>query len=196
MKNTRKLLRRYIIVICIILFTSIIIFYFFNIVVFQNKKKALNILVLSSQIDEYEIKNKLEDVLNLSEDEEVTIKYMDISNEINRAIVLTWIRARTVDLMISGNKQLDFFAENAFLMDMKNDIQLKGDNGRKYYYNYIATYDSEGNKINRGEKTEYGIFVKRIMGIDSIDEPILSVVTNCNNKENTVIAIDYFESRK
>lgn len=195
MKKLKKLWVRYGLLICVICCLLGIAGYFFNIMFLQNKEAVLNVLVLSSQIDSNEIVNEIEKVIEVGPDEEIEVKYMDTSgNEANRAIILTWIRAKTVDLVIGEKEQLDFFLENGCLLEI--DEELKELEESRYYKGCLVDYDSEGNVVGREEEKKYGIYVEQIAGADLIEVPVVSLAVNYVNKENALNALEFYINQK
>lgn len=193
MEKIKKIWTKYGMYICLICCGIAIIGYFVNIMFFQNKKDILNVLVLNSQIDSELLLDELENVVKVNNGEEIIIKYMDTSgNEANRAIVLTWIRAKTVDIIIGEPEQVDFLAENGCL----KEIEEQGKPENLYYDNSIINYDSDGDIIGREEEKHYGIYVNEVAGVSFQTTPVISLAANFQNEENAINAFIFYINQK
>lgn len=192
MSKIKKVWAKYGLYICLMCCMVGIAGYFVNLILFQNKKDILNVLVLSSQINSDALADEIEKVVEVDADEEISIKYMDTKgNEANRAIVLTWIRAKTVDIIISEKNQIEFFAENGCLKELK-----EGKTEYCYYDNSIINYDSDGGIIGREEERHYGIYVDGISGVEFQTQPIVSLAVNLQNVDNARRVLDFYINQK
>lgn len=182
MKNKIKIFfRKYWIVLSLIAAAIIIVGYFVNIIVFENKKDVLNILVLSSDINIEAMEEELYSLVEVNDDEEIVIKYMDSNGEADQAIVLTWLRSRTVDMVVGEEDSIDFYARNGCLVDMK---ELGIETDESDYYNAVVEYSSEGEIIGTGEQTLFGKYVNPITGLENMEKPIVAMAVNALNTEN------------
>lgn len=194
MKKLKKIWLKYGLYICLMCCLVGIVGYFVNIMFFQNKKDALNILVLNSQIESNALLAEIEEAVDVGTEEEIVIKYMDTSgNEANRAIVLTWIRAKTVDIIIGEQEQLDFFAKNGCLLEIEKEIIGLDE---RYYNNCIINYDSEGNIIGKEEEKHYGVYVDEVAGVDFQKNPIVSFAVNLKNRDYAMKVLDFYINQK
>lgn len=190
MKNKIKtFFRKYWIVLSLIAAAIIIVGYFVNIIVFENKKDVLNILVLSSDINIEAMEEELYSLIEVNDDEEIVIKYMDSNGEADQAIILTWLRSRTVDVVIGEEDGIDFYARNGCLVDMK---ELGIETDESDYYNAVDEYSSEGQIIGTGEQTLFGKYVNPITGLENMEKPIVAMAVNALNTENGMRILRYY----
>lgn len=190
MKNKIKtFFRKYWIVLSLIAAAIIIVGYFVNIIVFENKKDVLNILVLSSDINIEAMEEELYSLIEVNDDEEIVIKYMDSNGEADQAIILTWLRSRTVDVVIGEEDSIDFYARNGCLADME---ELGIETDESDYYNAVDEYSSEGEIIGTGEQTLFGKYVKPITGLENMEKPIVAMAVNALNTENGMRILSYY----
>mgnify|MGYP003297787572 CR=1 FL=1 len=193
MKKIRKIWSKYGLYICLVCCMVGIIGYFANIMFFQNEKDILNVLVLTSKMDSDLLLEEIEEAVKVDVGEEILIKYMDTSgNEANRAIILTWIRAKTVDIIIGEEEQIDFFAENGCL----KEIEEQDISGKSYYDSSVIKYDSDGDVIGREDKKHYGIYINRVAGVRFQTMPVISLAVNFQNKENAINVFELYINQK
>lgn len=187
--KVKAFFRKYGITIAVIAIIIGIICYFVNIIVFENKKDVLNVLVLSSNIDIEQIEKPLYELIPVQDDEEIVIKYMDSTAEAEQAIILTWIRSRTVDVVIGDEDSMAFYAQNGCFMNLE-ECGIESD--ERDYYNVINEYSSEGQIIDTSEKMMFGKRVKSIEGILEMKNPIVALAVNSQNLKKGLVVLDYY----
>ncbi|GEM_PF-6619453 len=192
LRKIKKIWLQHGVVICVVCCLIGIVGYFVNIIVFQNHKDVVNVLVLSPEVDVKEMENDLKRVVEVGNNEEIAIKYLDINNEANQAIVLTWLRAKTVDVIISDEEKIGFFAENACLLELDGLLDPASGEKGTYYYNGIVSYDSEGKIIGKEEDKVYGVHTEKINGIEGMSDPVAAIVANVQNKSNAVRILNHY----
>lgn len=185
--------RKYGIIIAVIIVVLFIIGYFAKIIVFDNKKDVLTVLVLSDNLDVEVMENDLYQILDIGEKEEVVIKYMNSTVETEQAIILTWIRSRTVDVVIGEKQSLEFYAQNGALMNLQ-EVGFEMD--ERAYIDAVNVYSSDGKLIGKGEEILYGKYAEKINGLSEMRNPIVSLTVNGLHRDEAILALNYYLGTK
>lgn len=164
-----------------------IVGYFVNIMVIKNKEEVISVLVLSAKADAAALEQEIAGQFQISEDEEIVIQVMDPSVEANYGIILTWIRAGTVDVLIGEPDALKQYAQSGCLADwtdlglVKEEVLRQKDEA---FLCGLAEYDDDGNIFRMGEEQCFGW---RCSGeaaeICGLKSPMVSVVLNAPHQE-------------
>lgn len=177
--------RRHSVVIAAALVAVLIAAYFVNIIFFENKKVAVSVLVLTPVSDVRALEEEILKIIDIEADEEIGIQFIDTGVIANQAIATTWIRAKTVDVIIGDREQIKLYAQAGYLKDLK-EIEEEGvkDVGEDYMSG-LAEYDNEGKVVSLGEEKCFGKYTGEIAGIN-IKHPVIALAANVTNQKNAV----------
>lgn len=177
-----------------------IVLYFVNIIVFQRKEMVLSVLILSEEdsvdigILEKGIRRELDAE---SEKKDVEILFLDVSMEANRAILLTRVRARTVDIIISEPDIYRMAASGGMCMDLKEALPISAYDAvrRDLCMGAVSVFDGAGQVADTGQEKEFGLDLTEsavLMQCNrSLTEPVASVVTNSERVDNAITCLMY-----
>lgn len=163
----------------------LLVIYFVNIMFVQNKKTAVSVLVLEYTEDTSALEKQVRQVTGADEDEKIEIRSIAHGVEANKAIALTWIRARVVDVIIGEEGQLTEYAQAGYLKDL-SEIEESGD-----FMCVPAEFDSERNVISAGSETCFGKYASEIPEVD-FQKPVIALTANVTNMDNAVKLLRYF----
>lgn len=110
-----KFIKRHIAAIVCILIVLIIVGYFVNIIFFQNKKDVVSVLVLKPVEDTEALEHEIAAVVEVGKREEIHIQSIDFDVAANEAIVTTWLRSGTIDIVIGRADQIAFYEAADYL---------------------------------------------------------------------------------
>lgn len=163
----------------------LLVIYFVNIIFVQNKKTAVSVLVLEYMEDTSALEKQVRQVIGVDEDEKIEIRSIAHGVEANKAIALTWIRAKVVDVIIGEEEQLTEYAQAGYLKDL-SEIEGSGD-----FMCAPVESDSEGNIISTGSETCFGKYTLKIPEID-FQKPVIALTANVTNMDNAVKLLRYY----
>lgn len=174
---------------CILLVAALIIGYFVNIMVIQNKRDIISLLVLSEKIDEKALENIIAGQIPAAKDEEIVIQTMDPSIEGNYGIILTWIRAGTVDVIVGEEESLKIYAQGGCMADwtelgLTPAQSVQDGNG---FLCGVAQYDEEGNMTGTRKEQCFGWRCREELAkICDLKQPVVTVVVNAPHMETAL----------
>lgn len=179
--------KKYWLWICLVCVLAGIAGYFVNIMVIKNKEEMISVLVLSAKANEAALEREITRQFPISEGEEVVIQVMDPSVEANYGIVLTWLRARTVDVLIGETDALKRYAQSGCLADWSELEVVKEEEIKRKDEAFLcglAEYDDEGGILRMGEEQCFGWRSSgEVAEACGLKQPVVSVALNAPHKE-------------
>lgn len=179
--------KKYWLWICLVCVLAGIAGYFVNIMVIKNKEEMISVLVLSAKANEAALEREITRQFPISEGEEVVIQVMDPSVEANYGIVLTWLRARTVDVLIGETDVLKRYAQSGCLADWSELGVVKEEEIKRKDEAFLcglAEYDNEGGILRMGEEQCFGWRSSgEVAEACGLKQPVVSVALNAPHKE-------------
>ncbi|MGL6198775.1 MAG: hypothetical protein ACRC3H_07555 [Lachnospiraceae bacterium] len=175
-----------------------IVLYFVNVIFFQKHDTVLSVIVMGAEdsIDADALEEKLRKGLNVAaDDQEVNITFLDPGVAANQAVVLTWIRAGTVDLIIADREEFKMAAGGGMCADLEAvlpaDLLEKTQNSLQR--GAISIYNDDGTLAGSEKECYYGIGLKQSTVFQewnrSITDPIVSIAINTERTDNCVVGI-------
>ena len=95
--------------------------YFGNLILFQNRETVLSAVVLRPVEDTEILEEVLAGIVKPEEGERILIQSVDGSEEVNLPVVITWIRARSADVVIGGEDEIRELGERGCLAELAPD---------------------------------------------------------------------------
>lgn len=173
----RRFLKKYGTGIVVSLIVVLIIAYFVNIIFAKNKETAISVLILEYTDDTTTIENQIREIAGLKENQKIEIKSIDAKQSANNAIILTWIRAKTIDVIIGSEENVKVFAQAGYLKKLNEETRNKD------FMCGLAQYNDLGEIISVGTEECFGKYVAEIEGVE-IKSPVVCLAANLTNEDN------------
>lgn len=176
-----------------------IIGYFVKTIVFDRKELELSVLVIddTKELDIEQMEEDLREQLGIDSDkQDITFTIFDNAKNGNEAVIMTRLRAKSVDILISSEETFKEYAANdvyenldeKFPKDMIERIDSKFIDGEE------ATLDDDGNVIERGKSLPYGVDISNGILMEKygsiLKNPVIGIVVNTEHQDNAVKALD------
>lgn len=170
--------------------------------------ELLNIAVVNDYFEQEKLNDFLSDLNTHFEvepgKEKITFDYSyyisdeDMSQNSISSIqkISTYVSAKQIDVIISDEAYFKTLTEDGFLISLSDLLpaDMYTELADKYYTGAIKDEDLKGN-VSSGPQAPYGIYIDDSKLYKSsgsaIEKPILGVVSNSPNKENTIELIKY-----
>lgn len=197
----RQFIDYYLVQTIIILLCVGIVAYFIKTIAFDRKDVVLSVMILNDNenLDIDLMEAELKDYLGIvSEKQDITFSFLKTDVAQNEAIILTRLRAKSVDIIISDKKTFQKYASNgiyAELDDLLDEVLIQ-QNQDKLLQGKVSVLDGEGKVISEETEKNFGWNLaenKKYVTLGGImKDAVLGIVINSMNCENAVKAIEYF----
>lgn len=176
-----QFIKNHIVVLLAVCFVFFLAVYFINVIFIQNEETVVSVLVLEFMEDSFRLEQQVRETVQAEEDQKVEIRTIASQVEANKAIVLTWIRAQTVDVIIGEEEQIAEYAQAGYLKELE-----KGQSDD--FLCARAEYNSEGNIIGTGEEECFGKYTADIPGTE-FQKPVAGLAENAPHRENALLLL-------
>lgn len=171
--------------------------------------ELLNIAVINDYFDQEQVKDFLSDLdthFEVDPDKEkINFDYSyyisdtDMSQNTISSIqkISTYVAAKGLDVIITDETCLNSLIEEGYFISLSDLLpaDMYTELADKYYTGSIVETDFEGNVVSTGPQEPYGIYLddSKIYTNSgtTIEKPVLGVISNSPNKENTIELIRY-----
>lgn len=178
-----------------------IIGYFVKTIVFDRKELELSVLVIddTNELDIEQMEEDLKEQLGIDSDkQDITFTLFDNAKSGNEAVIMTRIRAKSVDILISSEETFKEYAANGVYENL--DENLPEDMIERIDSKFIdgeeATLDDDGNVIEWGKSLSYGVDISNGILMEKygsiLENPVIGIVVNTEHQNNSVKALDMF----
>ena len=178
-----------------------IIGYFVKTIVFDRKELELSVLVIddTNELDIEQMEEDLKEQLGIDSDkQDITFTLFDNAKSGNEAVIMTRIRAKSVDILISSEETFKEYAANGVYENL--DEKLPEDMIERIDSKFIdgeeATLDDDGNVIEWGKSLSYGVDISNGILMEKygsiLENPVIGIVVNTEHQNNSVKALDMF----
>lgn len=178
-----------------------IIGYFVKTIVFDRKELELSVLVIddTNELDIEQMEEDLKEQLGIDSDkQDITFTIFDNTKNGNEAVIMTRLRAKSVDILISGEETFKEYAANGVYENL--DEKLPEDMIERIDSKFIdgeeATLDDDGNVIEWGKSLSYGVDISNGILMEKygsiLENPVIGIVVNTEHQNNSVKALDMF----
>lgn len=197
----RQFIDYYLVQTIIILLCVGIVAYFIKTIAFDRKDVVLSVMILNDNenLDIDLMEAELKDYLGIaSEKQDITFSFLKTDVAQNEAIILTRLRAKSVDIIISDKKTFQKYASNGIYAELDEllDEVLIQQNQDKLLQGKVSVLDGEGKVISEETEKNFGWNLaenKKYVTLGGImKDAVLGIVINSMNCENAVKAIEYF----
>lgn len=205
MKKIKYIFDYYRIQIILALLCVLIIGYFVKVIGFDRKKIVLSVLILNDN-EEFDIgglEEELKDYLGITDPkQDITFSFLRTDIEQNQAIILTRLRARAIDLILSDQDTFAAYAQNGFYMELENavDSAALSEWEEELEQGAIVTLDEQGKILEEGERRDYGLCLagnrKYIQLGGRAETPVLGIAVNTLHSDYAAKAAEYFWENK
>lgn len=166
--------------------------YFVKTTVFDRKDVVLSVMILndSQEVDIDQMEADLREELNITDaKQDITFAIMDTAMEANHAVIMTRLRAQSVDILLADKKAFDEYAQGGSYADL--DKTLTGAWHDSLQDGFVesreAEYDDSGNITDYGEYLPFGLDLsgsERYKSYGSVlSDPVAGIVVNAEHKE-------------
>ncbi|MDD3338388.1 MAG: hypothetical protein PHS82_05970 [Lachnospiraceae bacterium] len=174
--------------------------YFVKTVVFDRKDVVLSVMILNDDttLDTDQMEADLREKLNITDDkQDITLSVMDSTAMGNNAVILTRLRAQSVDLLITDQKAFDVYTEGAAYANLNETLSdaLREQLQDGFVDGRAAIYDNEGNVTEYEDALLYGVDIsdsERYQSYGSaLTHVIAGIAVNAEHKEMAAEAMVY-----
>lgn len=186
--------------IAILLAVSMII-YFVKTIAFDRKDVILSVMILNDNedMDIDLLEEELKGYLGVtSEKQDITFSFLRTDVAQNEAIILTRLRAKAVDIIISDEETFQKYVSNGIYAELSGvvDDDLLEQNRDKLLRGSVAILDRDGNVVGEEEAMDYGWNLadnEKYVTLGGINEkPVFGIVVNAMNAEYAAEALNFF----
>lgn len=175
--------------------------YFAKTILLDRKDVILSVMYLQgdTEVDTEQMERELKEYLELKgEKQDITFSFLEPDVSQNQAIILTRLRAKSVDIVIAERDVFEQYASAGMFVPL--DLVLEKDfiekNRTVLIEGSIVTLDAAGNVAETGEKKAYGLDLLENKKYESfgnfMDSPILGIAANSMHMENAERAVLFF----
>lgn len=178
--------------------------YFVKTIAFDRKDVVLSVMILNDneEMDIDLLEKELKEYLGTtSNKQDITFSFMRTDVAQNEAIILTRLRAKTVDIIISDEETFQKYAGSGIYAELSSvvDAVLLEQNKDKLLRGSVAIWDRDGKKIGEEKPADYGWNLadsEKYVTLGGINEkPVFGIVVNGMNGSNAAEALHYFLER-
>lgn len=197
----RQFMDYYLVQTVIVLLCVGIVAYFIKTIAFDRKDIVLSVMILNDNenMDIDLMETELKDYLGIfSEKQDITFSFLKTDIAQNDAIILTRLRAKSVDILISDKKIFQKYASNGIYAELDGmlDQELIQQNQYKLLQGRVSVLDGDGNVISEEPAKNYGWNLaenEKYVTLGGITkDAVLGIVVNSMNCENAAKTIEYF----
>lgn len=181
----QKFIKKYGAGIVVPLIIVLITAYFVNVIFVKNKEVAISVLILEYTADTTAVENQIGKIVGLKENQKIEIKSIDAKQSANNPIILTWIRAKTIDVIIGSEEEVKVFAQAGYLKKLNEEIREKD------FMCGLAKYNDLGEIISGGKEECFGKYTTEIKGVE-IKHPVVCLAANLINEDNAEKVLYHF----
>lgn len=204
-KKIKYIMDYYLVYLILGIVCTLVVAYFVKAICFDRKEIVLSVLILNDN-EEFDIdtlEEELKTYLGItSPKQDITFSFLRTDLEQNQAIILTRLRARAVDLILSDPDTFAANVQNGFYMEMEEalDAGLLLKCGEALEQGRIVTLDEQGEAVGEGENRKYGLSLAgnskyRQLG-GSQETPVLGIAVNTMHGDTGAKVIRYFWENK
>lgn len=197
----RQFIDYYLVQTVIILLCVGIVAYFVKTIAFDRKDIVLSVMILNDNenMDIDLMETELKDYLGIvSEKQDITFSFLKTDVAQNEAIILTRLRAKSVDILISDKKTFQKYAGNGIYAELDDVLgeEVIQQNQDKLLQGRVSVLDEDGSVIEEEPAKNYGWNLaenEKYVTLGGITkDAVLGIVVNSMNCENAVKTIEYF----
>lgn len=171
---------------------------FIKTVFFDRKETMLSVMVLNDTMD-FDMETMEEDLKQrmgwTDDDQEVSFTFLTMGSYENEVVLVTRIRAKSVDMMISDRETFDKYVKNGFYDEVEKYLPEDMELEEYLVTGRVEEVNDVGEVIDQGEELAYGLDLgtsekyKKLGGI--LKDPVIGVIVNGENLEAADEVIAY-----
>lgn len=184
-----------------ILLVALFIGSFVKSMVFNRKEEVLSVMILSEQgeLDVDVLEEELRTALGTtSKKQDISFTMLNAEAPQNEPVILTRLRARSVDLLITQKTVFDVYARQGVYADLSKALpaEIYENLEERLFFARTEETDDEGNVMAKGERAPFGIDFSGNRRYEqaggTLEEPVIGIVSNTEHEEAAKKAISYF----